>query len=117
MDTVSDIEGRINHLRLKGKKREEIAEELGISMARLKRLIAGLVIVPRLTKAELKKSEPKQRIREKPVYADPEDGEGLMDRAKVILGARMGEKYGSYTLDGLPVSSWAILKAAGLSTR
>jgi hypothetical protein len=108
---------QIDKLRREGKTRPEIAEELGISVSRLKRLITDLGVVPRLCKSEERAAAPRQRIREKNVFSNPEEGKGLMDKAKDALGSRMGEKYGSYTLDGRPCSSWDILKAAGLSPK
>ncbi|XAI95923.1 transcriptional regulator [Microcystis phage Mwe-JY26] len=107
----------IDALRRRGKTRQEIADHFGISVAKLKRLITSMSVVPRATKAEDMRHAPKQRVREKPVFANPEEGEGLMDKAKVILGSRLSEKYGCYYLDGRPTSSWAVLKAAGLSAR
>lgn len=107
----------VDALRTEGKTRAEIAKHFGISLSKLKRLIVDLDVVPRMTKIEIKRNQPKQRIREKPVYNNPEEGETLMDKAKAVLGDRMGEKYGCYTLDGRPINSWGLMKAAGLSPR
>lgn len=105
----------INALRRGGKTRPEIATILGVSLSKVKRILSSVDAEPRATKAAAERARPKQRVREKQNYVDPEEGEGLMERAKVVLGARMGEKHGCYTLDGLPTSSWSVLKAAGLS--
>jgi hypothetical protein len=105
---------QIDELRASGKTREVIAAEFGVTLGTLKRLITEYGCVPRLTKAAVKRAAKPARVREKPRYADPGEGEGLMDRAKVILGDRMSERYGCYYLDGRPTSSWRLVEEAGL---
>lgn len=106
----------LNALREAGLTRIQIAVKYDVPLSRVKRWLRELEIVPRATKVI--HSKPKARVREKKQTNVFFDSESLMEKAKKILGNRMGEKkHLGYILDGRPVSSWQILKAANLSIK
>lgn len=99
-------------LRIAGKHRKEIAEELDISLAEVKRTITKHAVVSRKTRKS--ERDARKRKHERPRYASIDDGVTLMDKAKQVLGDRMGEDHRGYLLDKRPASSWQVLDAAGL---
>lgn len=86
-----------------------------VPLSRVKRWLRELDVAPRANKVI--HSKPKIRIREKQRYGSFDD-DSLMEKAKAVLGDRMGEKrHIGYTLDGRPVSSWQIAQAAKIPVR
>lgn len=86
--------------------RKEIAAELGLSLAKVKRLLAQYELV---RKRGARPPEPSA-----PVRLSLESGMTRMELALYRLQGRVTETPSGYRLDGQPVNSWAILKAAGL---
>jgi len=101
----------LDALRIAGLTREEICEELGISLGTLKRYIKALGVVARPPKD---KPKPTTK-REKPRYVPLDEGISLMDRCKQVLGPRMSEDHRGYVLDGRPASSIQVIRSAGFS--
>lgn len=102
----------LNALRNAGLTRIQIAVKYDVPLSKVKRWLRELDVIPRTNK--IVPSKPKIRVREKHKYGNFDD-ESLMEKAKAILGDRMSEKrYIGYMLDGRPVSSWQIAKAAAL---
>lgn len=100
---------RLLHLRQERATRTEIAQDLGVSLAKVKRWIANLEPDVRARPA------PKNGLTNKDnTFIDPDQVLTLMERCKIILGSRMGEDYRGYLLDGRPVNSSQIRKAAAL---
>lgn len=90
----------------------QIAELYGVSPSTVKRWVKRLKIAPREPKNKDVEDKPR------PVPLPVDSGISLMDQCKQILGGRMTEKTGQgYMLDGRPVSSMQIIKAAGLEMR
>lgn len=96
-------------LRQSGLNREQLAEYYGVALSRVKRWIKELDIpsVPRTT------DKPKVRPSEG-VELGQDYGLTIIERAKKVLGVRMGEDYRGYLLDGRPVRVDVLLVAAGL---
>jgi hypothetical protein len=108
----------------------EIAQLEGVSLSAVKRRVRSLEIAPRPIKerpesdAARKNRLALEQLRDiadahqigrvRVVAVDA--GISLMDRAKQILGKRMGEdRARGYLLDGRPASSAQVVKAAGLT--
>lgn len=85
--------------------RSEIAKILGLSLAKVKRLLAQHELT---NKRVARPDEPSTRL-------SPEAGMTKMERALFRLKGRVTETPQGYRLDGTPVNSWAILRAAGLA--
>jgi len=106
-----DLSDQITELRDEGLRREEIAAELECSIYTLKRLIADLKI-PRKPAKRGKKKKKKSGA----LILQPPDYRTVLDRARVVLGERVGELKGvGYTLDGQPCNTYRIVAAAGLT--
>lgn len=102
----------LNKLREAGLTRIQIAVKYDVPLSTVKKWLRNIDIIPRANKSE--NSKPKVRIREKNKISNL-NHESLMEKAKNILGDRMTEKkHLGYLLDGRPVSSWQIARAAGL---
>lgn len=96
-------------------KRQAIADALGVSLSQVKRWLEVLPI-PERASQDHRKRLAADSVRERPRYADiQEDGLSKMQKAKIILGNRMGENHVGYTLDGRPASSMQIARAANLT--
>lgn len=96
-----------------GMTREQIAEHYDVSLTTVRRWIKELK-VPRPSK-QARVQQTRHLSREGAIIADPDDGMTVMERARSILGARCTERRGvGYILDGRPVSSRAVVHAAGL---
>lgn len=106
---------RIEELRAEGKTREEVANELGIGMSTLKRLISKYGL-GKATSRKDKPSTPQEKLpREVDQNEPPIEWEfTLVEQAQKILGDRAGEDYRGYLLDGQPVNSDTLVRAAGL---
>jgi transposase len=98
-------------LRKQGMNREDIAKYYGVALSRVKRWISDLDIP-----APVAPRKPKHK---------PTDGEDLgqdygltkVERAKQVLGSRMGQDYRGYLLDGRPVRVDILIQAAGLEVK
>ena len=101
----------LDALRQEGKTRAQIAEAFGVTVSRVKRWIAQYDVADRKTK---RAGRERRCAREASKPMSPDEGVCLMDKAKQILGDRVGEDHRGYLLDGHPANSWAILKAANL---
>jgi len=108
---IEALKERLDELRRAGKTRQQIAEEFGVTLYQVKRWIVALDVVGRKTKRE---GRDRQKVRETGKSMSPDEGVSLMDKAKQILGKRVGEDHRGYLLDGRPANSWAILKVAKL---
>ena len=108
MTTLADLLNTIADLRNQGLKRKEIADRLGISLAKLKRLLTRNALPTRTTKLDLLPAKQKGTV------LSPEEGLSLMERCKMILGDRMSEDSRGYLLDGRPASSMQVARAANL---
>lgn len=97
---------RLKELRDLGLTRQQIADELHTSLATCKRLLTlhGLT-----NTRPARISEPRQ-IEDR----SPEAGMTVLERAKMRLGDRMQRTPKGYTLDGRLVSSFDLIRAAGL---
>jgi len=105
-----DLRDQITELRDEGLRREEIAAELECSIHTLKRLIADLKIPRKPAKRGKKKKKSGALI------LRPPDCRTVLDRARGVLGERVGELKGvGYTLDGKPCNTDRIVAAAGLT--
>lgn len=100
-DELSSLRSRMSNI--------EIAALKHVSTSTVKRWVKKLGIAPR----EVKNKPPEEKLKPRPVPVD--EGIGLMERCKQILGYRMGEDYRGYMLDGRPASSMQVVRAAGLS--
>ena len=104
-----DLRDQITELRDEGLRREEIAAELECSIHTLKRLIADLKIPRKPAKRGKKKKSGA-------LILQPPDCRTVLDRAREVLGERVGELKGfGYTLDGRPCNTDRIVAAAGLT--
>lgn len=109
---------RITELRSQHMKRHEIAATLSITFFQLKRIIASSNIPPRATKQQERDAAILARKTPPSSVIPVDDGMSLMDKAKSILGARIGERKNmGYTLDGVLCNTDKILRAAGLSQK
>lgn len=113
-DAAAPSKEEMDALREAGKTRQQIADHFGVTLSAVKRWIASLGVVDRKSRRQPKEVT---RPREKPRYQPLDDGESLMDKAKAVLGKRMGEDHRGYILDGRPCSSWQIVNAAGLELK
>lgn len=91
--------------------RQEIADDLGISLSSLKRLLSDFDLVNR--RSSVPRSSLELNLLEEDERS-PEAGRTVIERARMRLGMRMGETKQGYTLDGMYVSVWDILREAGL---
>lgn len=99
-----------------GMTREEIADHYEVSLTTVRRWIKELK-VPRPSK-QARNTQANHLSRIGEIIAEPDDGMTVMDQAKAILGARLTEKRGmGYFVDGRPVSSTAVVHAAGLKMK
>lgn len=115
LDEFRPSNEELNTLRTAGLTRVQIAVKYDVPLSRVKRWLRELDVAPRANKVI--HSKPKIRIREKQRYGSFDD-DSLMEKAKAVLGDRMGEKrHIGYTLDGRPVSSWQIAQAAKIPVR
>ncbi len=103
---------RLNEYRQQGLSRQQIADALGKTIYEVKRLIKTLGVQGRVVVKAPRKAK---KEREKPRYSPLDEGETVIEKARAVLGARMSEDHRGYMLDGRPCSSWAILKAAGVT--
>lgn len=104
-------------LRDKGLTRPEIATHYGVTLRTVRRWITELGI-PRPTARTRSRTRRKRGVGVLgEIIAPPDDGFTVLEKAKRVLGDRMGEKRGyGYTLDGQVCNVDRLLKAAGLST-
>lgn len=112
--TDEQTTARMESMRASGATRLEIAAALGMSISKVKRWIAKFDIAPRPRKNAEENAARVVAHNERPRYANPEEGETLLEKAKTVLGRRLGEDHRGYLLDGRPSNTAAILKAAGL---
>lgn len=98
-------------LRQQGLNRDQIAEHYGVALSRVKRWIKELDIpaAPEYAgrREKIKSSEGET--------LGLDHGLTLVERAKSVLGPRMGEdRHRGYLLDGRPVRVDILIRAAGL---
>lgn len=102
----------LEKLRNAGKTRDEIALIYNVSLSRVKRWIKELSIdvddAPRGVARARSREEKRRSMGE-------DDGLTLMEKARAILGKRIGEDYRGYLLDNRPVRIDVLVKAAGLT--
>jgi hypothetical protein len=99
-------------LRKAGKSRDEIAAYYGVSLSRVKRWIKFHDIPPC---NEPRKSHQGARSKAERRHAlGFDDGLTIIEKARIILGKRMGEDRRGYLLDGRPVRVDVLAQAAGL---
>jgi hypothetical protein len=87
----------------------EIANQTGLSLSFIKRLVHKMGIAKRIIAKRPSSS------REAPRYASVDDGISLMDMCKQVLGPSMTEDHRGYLLNGRPVNTAKLLESAGLS--
>lgn len=99
-------------LREAGKSRDEISAYYNVSLSRVKRWITFHDLPP---SNEPRKVHQKSRGRlERRRAMGQDDGLTVIEKARIILGKRMGEDHRGYLLDGRPVRIDVLAKAAGL---
>lgn len=98
-------------LREQGMSREQIAEYYNVSLSRVKRWIKDLSIP---TASQSSNGKMKQRASDG-VALGTDHGVTVIEKARLILGKRMGQDFRGYLLDGRPVRVDILLRTAGLS--
>lgn len=98
-------------LREKGLSRDEIAAHYKVPLSRVKRWIGFYGIE---TSTAPMKAHAAARTRAERRRAVDGDGMTLVEKARVVLGQRMGEDFRGYLLDGRPVRLDTLMRAAGL---
>lgn len=106
------MKDEIVRLRSLGYTRDQMAEELGVSLSTLKRAISK----HGLAKPMVRSTKPKTRKEPEAEQSEPpiEWEFTIVEQAINLLGSRAGEDYRGYLLDGQPVNSDRLIRAAGL---
>lgn len=96
-------------LRAQGLNRDQIAVYYGVALSRVKRWIKEMNVPanPQSTGKAIQKATSGQ-----PLGTDY--GLTLLDKARSVLGSRMGQDYRGYLLDGRPVRVDMLIRSAGL---
>lgn len=102
----------IERLRDEGYTREEIADYFDVSLSKVKRWIAELGVKKKFHPSGVKR--PAQPAMGQQLPSDY--GMTVMERAKAVLGPRLGETSQGYTLDGRITNTPAILEEAGIKS-
>jgi hypothetical protein len=107
-DSVTPPRDEIVDLRMAGMTRDDIADHFGVSVSRVKRWIIDMDI------PAVRRRKPGKVYATDIAFGD-DHGLTLIEKAKRALGARMGQDFRGYLLDGRPVKVDVLVQAAGLT--